>query len=65
MSNIQIEPKYVNAKAICDWYIEKLEKDSTEESRWALQYINLLITKRRGETILGTLYAYPMELTNA
>jgi hypothetical protein len=56
-----ISSKYIAAQKILTFYIEKLEDDDTEESKWALQYINLQMAKHKCNSILNMLYSYPLE----
>ena len=62
---MSVNPAHVAAKRVLDFYIEKLEEDSTEESKWALQYINLQMAKHRCNTMLNMLYSYPVTVSDA
>lgn len=61
---MSVNPKHIAAKRVLDFYIEKLEDDDTEESKWALQYINLQMAKYRCNTILNMLYSYPVKVSD-
>ena len=60
-----ISSKYIAAQRVLTFYIEKLENDDTEASKWALQYINLEMAKHKCNNMLGMLYSYPIEVTDA
>lgn len=58
-----VNPRYISAKRVFDFYLEKLQDDSTEQSRWALQYFNLQMLKYRGKATLNSLYNFPIEVS--
>lgn len=55
-----VNPKHIAAKRVLDFYLERLEEDETEESKWALEFIHLQMAKFRCNTMLSMLYTCPV-----
>lgn len=58
-----VDPRYIHAKQILDWYKQQCEEACTEESLAAIEYINLQLAKHKAISVLNTLYSYPITLT--
>jgi hypothetical protein len=59
-----VDPRYVSAKKVFDYYLERLEEDDSEESKWCLQFLNLQMAKHRANTMLTMLYSYPVSVSD-
>lgn len=59
-----INSKFISAQKVLNFYVEKLENDDSEESKWVLQYINLQMAKFKCENTLNMLYSYPVEVSD-
>lgn len=59
-----LNPLYIQAQKVLNFYIEKLEDDDTQEAKWALQWINLQMAEFKCNNMLDMLYSYPLELTD-
>jgi len=62
---IPLASEHFSAKIVLDWYIERLEEDMSPESQYALQYLNLQLTRYKSEAALNMLYSYPISVKEA
>ena len=58
-----VDPRYIHAKQILDWFKQKCEEACTEESLAAIEYINLQLAIHKAASVVDTLYSYPITLT--
>lgn len=57
--------KALAAKRVLDFYIERLEEDESEESKWCLHYIHIQMAKFKCDGMLNMLGSYPVNITEA
>ena len=55
--------KYTNAKIIFDFYMNKLQEDTSVQGNLsAMQFANLKLLKLRTNSLLNSLYSYKIEV---
>lgn len=53
---------FIHAKRIMDFYLEKLDSDTTPEARFAGQYAHLKLMSFRSQSIVNSLASYKIKV---
>lgn len=54
--------RFIHAKRIMDFYLEKLDQDTSVEARYAGQYAHLKLMSFKSQSVVNSLASYKIEV---